>query len=116
MEIGECISSIFHVVGRFPRTLGFIVSNPIDEVEELAPHDLRIQNCGHLMFRRAVHNDRRRRRHKTTWECVGIVRLQEADVEDGMDFQGRRQLQAIKRGSDLANHREWTEATDIQFR
>ena len=75
MEICDCVSSISHVVGRFPRTLRFIVPDPVDEVKELSPHDLRIQNCGHLMFWRAVHNDRRRRRHDTTWKRVGIVRL-----------------------------------------
>ena len=115
MQIGDCVNNIFHVVGGFPRTLRFIVSDPIDEVKELAPHELGIQNCGHLMVRRAVHNDRRRRRHVTTWEYVGIMRLQEADVEDGMDFEGRRQLQAIRRGSDLANHRKWTHATTSSF-
>ena len=75
MEICDYDSSISHVVGRFPRTLRFIVPDPLDEVKELAPHDFRIHKCGHLMFWRAVHNDRRRRRHDTTSERVGIVRL-----------------------------------------
>ena len=33
MEIGDRVSSIVHVVGRFPRTLRFIVPDPIDEVK-----------------------------------------------------------------------------------
>ena len=115
MEICDRVSNIFHVAGRFPRTLGFIVPDPVDEVKKLASHELGIQNCGHLMLWRAVHNDRRWRRHDTTWECVGMVRLEEADVEDRVDFQGGRQLQAIRRGADQANHRKRTQATDIQF-
>ena len=42
MEIRDCVSSIFHVVGRFPRTLRFIVPDPVDEVKELASHELGI--------------------------------------------------------------------------
>ena len=92
MEICDRVSSISHVVGRFPRTLRFIVPDLVDEVKELASHDLGIQNCGHLILWRAVHNDQRWRRHDTTGERVGMVRLEEADVEDRMDFQGGRQL------------------------
>ena len=115
MEICDRVSSIVHVVGRFPRTLRFIVPDPIDEVKEPAPHELGIQNCGHLMVWRAVHNDRRWRRHDTTREGVGMVRLEEADVEDGMEFHRGRQLQAIRRGADLAQNRKRTQTTDIQF-
>ena len=92
MEICDRVSSIAHVVGRFPRSLRFIVPDPIDKIKDLAPHDLRVEDRGHLIFRRAVHNDRRRRRHDTTRECIGTVWLQEADVEDGMEFDGGRQL------------------------
>ena len=95
MEICDRVRSIVHVVGRFPRTLRFIVPDPVDEVKEPAPHELGIQDCGHLMLWRAVHNDRRWRRDDTTGERVGMVRLEEADVEDRMDFHKRRQLQAI---------------------
>ena len=75
MEICDRVNNISHVVGRFPRTLRFIVPDPFDEVKELASHDLGFQICGHLMFWRAVHNDRRKRRHDTIWERVGIVQL-----------------------------------------
>ena len=42
MEIGDRVRSIFHVVSRFPRTLRFIVPDPVDEVKDLASHDLGI--------------------------------------------------------------------------
>ena len=45
-----------------------------------------------------------------------MVRLEEADVEDGMEFHRSRQLQAIRRGADLAENRKRTQTTDIQFR
>ena len=115
MEICDRARSISHVVGRFPRTLRFIVPYPVDEVKELASHNLGIQNCGHLMLWRAVHNDRRWRRHDTTWERIGMVRLEEVDVEDRMDFHRRRQLQTIRRGADLAKHWKRTQTMDIQF-
>ena len=90
MEICDRVSSIVHVVGRFPRTLRYIVPDPVDEVKNLAPHDLGVENFGHLIFWLAVHSDWRRRRHDTTRIGIGIVRLEKADVEDGMDGNAKR--------------------------
>ena len=42
MEISDRVSSIPHVVGRFPRTVRFIGPDPVDEVKELASHELGI--------------------------------------------------------------------------
>ena len=90
MEIRYRVSSIAHVVRRFPRALRFIEPDPIHVVKDLATHDLGIEDRGHLMLRLAVHHDRRKRRHDTARKRIGIVWLEEADVEDGMDFDGGR--------------------------
>ena len=65
MEIRDRVSSIAHVVGRFPRALSFIEPDPIHEVKYLTMHELGIEDRGHLILRLAVHHDRRRRRHDT---------------------------------------------------
>ena len=115
MEICDRVSSIAHVVGRFPRAVRFTEPDPVHEVKDLALHDFGIEDRGHLMLTLAVHHDRRRRRHDTARERIGIVWLQEADVEDGMDFDGGRQLQMVSRCPNLANDRERAQTTDIQF-
>ena len=115
MVVGDHVSRVCQVLRRLPRTFRFVVADPIHQVKQLATQEFGIEDLRHLTFWCAVHNDWRRRRHDTTGERVGIMWLQKADVENRVDLDGGRQLQAICRGPDLANHREGTETPKDQF-
>ena len=112
MEICDRVSSISHVVDRFPKNAPIHRTRPSRRSKRASP----AQSWNPELWPPHVPARRPQRPEEEAWDRVGIVRLQEANVEDGMDFQGGRQLQAIRRSSDLANHTEWIQATDILLR
>ena len=62
-----------------------VVAYPIDEIPDLAPEDLRVQNFPNFELGKAGHLDGGGNPLKATRECVCHMRFQKADVEDRMD-------------------------------
>ena len=106
--IVRCICSL-------PRTVRFVGAHPIHEVVKVAAPNPRIQDSLHLELRYNIHLDRRWDVHDTSRESVGDMWLQETHMENTMDFYGRGESQAIRRGANLANDREGSKFADVQF-
>ena len=115
MEVGNCHRSIGKICSRLPRSVGNIVSDPIDEIQEFAPSDLGVQNCPNLKLWKPVHLDGVRGRLDASRDCIGNVGFEEADMEDWMDVHGGGKIESKGRSADWTNDSEGTEATNIQL-
>ena len=81
---------------RLPRSLRYIVPYPIDEILELAAADPGVENLTNLELWQTVHLDEKGNSLNATRKRVGHMRLQEADVEDGMDVHAGGEVESEK--------------------
>ena len=69
-----------------PGSLGHVVAHPIDEVEQLAAPEFRIQYFANLELLQPVHLDGQGNLHDASAERIFDMWLQQADVEDRMNL------------------------------
>ena len=90
MECSNLQICVDDILGRLPRLVVKVVTDPIDLVEQLAPQNLGAKDLVNRELGKAIHGAGQGRRHDTARERVRHMRLQQADVEHRMDFHGRR--------------------------
>ena len=100
---------------RLPGSFRHVVAHPIDEVEQLAAPEFRIEYLANLELLKSVHLDGQGDVHNTAPERVPHMWLKQADKEHRMDFHGRWQVEAEGGSSDWANDSEGSQAARIQF-
>ena len=88
MEIADEALGVGEVFRRFPSSFGDRPAFPVNEVLELATACARIQNFFSLEFLVIVDDDGRRRVLHSAGDVVRVERLEEADMEHGMDPHG----------------------------
>ena len=58
MKLCDGRAGVDNVVGRFPRSLRFVVAHPIDEVLQLVPLESGIEDRINLELRKTIHLER----------------------------------------------------------
>ena len=86
MEISYCRLGIGKICNRLPRSIRNVVTDPIDEVLDLAAADLGVENLANFELRQTVHLDGKGNALNAAKKRVGHMGLQKADVEDWMDI------------------------------
>lgn len=81
------------IAGRFPR--GFVVAYLLSEILEASADPATVEKVLDEVFRLTIDLDWGRGRLGLTREGVGGRGRQKADVEDGMDSQSRRNVEAV---------------------
>jgi len=77
--------------GRFPRLILRAVTLPIHQVLQLATEDARVEDSfDDKLFHAIASNHRGRERLNATRKSVRGVGIQQGDVENRMDIEGRR--------------------------
>ena len=98
MKIINCQLGMSKVVGRFPRSVVYVVADPIHEVVQFPVPKFGVEDRLNFEFWDVVHMDGQRGGHDAARERVGHVGLQEADVEYIMNLHGRWKIQSKSRG------------------
>ena len=95
MEICDRSRRIGDILNRLPSSLRRIVAHPIHQILEFSAAETKVEDRIDLKLRQTVHLDGRRGHHDTTRECVGHMRLQQADMEHRMDMHCGWKVEAI---------------------
>ena len=103
------------VVGRSPRSLIHVVTDPVDKIVQLPVPEPRIKDRLNLELGNTIHVERKSRSDDAAWKLVWNMGLQEADVENRMDVHRRWKIQMESRRTNLANDGERAKSADIQF-
>ena len=85
MNISYCRLGIRKIGNRLPRSLRYAVPYPIYQILYLSTTDPGVENLANFKLRQSVHLDGEGSALKAARKRVGHMRLQKADVEDGMD-------------------------------
>ena len=94
MKISYCRRGIGKICNRLPRSFRYIVPDPIDEILDFAAADLGVENLMIFELRQTVHLDGKGDSLNAAKKRVGHMRLQEADVEDGMDVHAGGEIES----------------------
>ena len=89
MKIINCQLGMGKVGGRLPRSVVYVVADPMHEVLQFPVPKFGVEDRLNLEFWDAVHMDGQEGGHDAARECVRHVGLQEADVEYIMNLHGR---------------------------
>ena len=115
MEVADEVLGVGEVFRRFPSPLGDRPVFPVNEVLELATASARIQNFLGLEFLVVVDDNGRRRILHSAGNVVRAKRLEEADMEHGMDPHGAWELELVGGIADLGLDGERPEALGVEF-
>ena len=91
VKILDCLARICQSNSWLPRAVRNVVAHPVHVVFQLAAPKSGVEDRIDLKLLHTVHLDCWRRGHDSAWERICHVGLQEADMENWMDLNGRWQ-------------------------
>ena len=95
MEVADEVLGVGEVFRRFPSAFGDRPVFPVNEILELATACARIQDGFGLEFLVTIDDNRRRGILQSAGDVVRTKRLEEADMEHGMDPHGAWELELV---------------------
>ena len=113
MEVFDNLGSVCAVVGGFPSVISIAVALPLDQILELTSVEATVEDVFDLVFFFVVNHD-------WVWwwglvEAIVAPRAEPVYVNNRINFEPRRQLEAIIEFADACKNFEGSKLSDAKF-